>query len=176
MIELLIVLALMATLAGIAMPRINYVALRVDANARTVRGVLQQAWRMAVQKQHDVLVSFDTAGRRVRTLEDANNDGLPTAGERTVWRPLEDGVRFDAPSNGVTGAVTAAVVGPGLKTVTSYPTVTFRRNGATSGDIEVYVAAQNRTLWERRAVTMAQATGRTEWFRYVNSAWRSGGI
>lgn len=176
LVETLIVLALMAVLAGMAVPRLNYTSMRLDANVRVVRGVLQQAWRMSVQKQHDVLVSVDVAGRRMRILEDANNDGLATAGERVMWRPLEDGAAFDVPPVGITGAVAAEVVGTGVKTVTSMPTVYFRRNGSTSGDAEVYLSATYRGTKEWRGVTLAQATGRTEWFRRAGGAWKSGGI
>lgn len=177
LIEMIIVTTLLTVIAGMALPRINYTALRLDANVRVVRSTLQQAWRLSIQKQHDVLVSVDTAGRRIRLLEDANNDGLPTTGERVVWHPLEEGARFDVPPSGVNGAVSAAVSGSGVRSVQSMPTVTFRRNGSTSGDVEIYIAADTRGVTEFRGVTVAQATGRTEWFRRVKSAWwRSGGI
>jgi prepilin-type N-terminal cleavage/methylation domain-containing protein len=177
LIEMLIVMGLMATLAGIAMPRLNYSGLRLDANVRVLRSVFQQAWRASIQKQHDMLVSLDTAGKRIRMLEDANNDGLPSTGERVTWRPLEEGAVFDVPATGVTGAVTASVSGTGVRTVNGMPTITFRRNGSTSGDAEIYLSIQFRGVKEFRGVTVAQATGRTEWFRRVNSSWwRSGGI
>lgn len=176
LIETVIVLTLMAILAGMAVPRLNYTSMRLDANVRVVRAVLQQAWRMSVQKQHDVLVSVDVAGGRMRIVEDANNDGQPTAGERVTWRPLEEGAVFDVPPAGLSGAVSAAVVGTGVKTVTSMPTVYFRRNGSTSGDAEFYLSTMYRGTREWRGVTVAQATGRTEWFRLAGGSWKSGGI
>jgi Tfp pilus assembly protein FimT len=177
LVETIIVLALLTTLASMALPRVNYTSMRLDANVRVVRSVLQQAWRTSIQKQHDVLVSVDTAGRRIRLLEDANNDGLVTTGERAIWRPLEEGARFDVPPSGVNGTVSAPVSGSGVRTVGSLPTITFRRNGSTSGDVEIYIGASYRGVNEYRGITLAQATGRTEWFRRVNSAWwRSGGI
>lgn len=175
-VETLIVLALMATLAGMAVPRLNYASLRLDANVRVVRNVLQQAWRLSVQKQHDMIVSVDTAGRRIRILEDADNDGQPTAGERVTWKPLEEGAQFDIPASGLTGAVSAPVVGSGIHAVSSLPSITFHRNGSSSGDVEVYLSASYRGKKDWRAVTLAQATGRSEWFRLAGSAWRSGGI
>lgn len=177
LIETIIVMSLLAVIASMALPRINYTEMRLDANVKVVRSALQQAWRMSVQKQHDVLVSFDTAGRRVRVLEDANNDGLVTSGERTTWRPIEEGARFAVPPSGVSGTVSQSVSGSGVKTVGGLPTITFRRNGSTSGDMEVYLAADHRNETKYRGITLAQATGRTEWFRFVNSSWwRSGGI
>jgi prepilin-type N-terminal cleavage/methylation domain-containing protein len=175
-VELLIVLALMAALAGIAMPRVNFMAMRLDGNLRIVRSVLQQAWRLSVQKQHDILVSFDTASRRMRILEDMNNDGLPTNGERVTWRSLEEGVQFGKPPAGVYGAVTGAVAGLGVRTVTSLPTVIFRRNGSTSGDVEIYLTALYHGTQDWRGLTVAQSTGRTDWYRRVNNVWRSGGM
>jgi hypothetical protein len=165
----------MAALAGFAMPRVNYVAVRLDANARIVRSAMQQAWRLSIQQQHDILVSIDTAIGRIRVLEDANNDGIPTAGERVTWRPLEEGVRFALPPSGVNGAVTGAVAGSGIRSVNGMPTLTYRRSGSTSGDAEIYLSAQSRAGMERRAVTISQTTGRTEWFKYVKSNWRSAG-
>lgn len=177
LIEAVIVMVIIAALAGFAAPRLNYSSLRLDGNVQIVRSVFQQAWRLSIQSQHDILVSVDTANRRIRTLEDVNQDGLPSAGERVSYKPLQDGARFDTPAAGVNGTVTASVSGSGIRTVQSMPTVTFRRNGSTSGDVELYLSLQFRGTKEFRGVTIAQATGRTEWFRRVNSAWwRSGGI
>jgi hypothetical protein len=170
-------MAVLATIAGMAAPRLNYQSIRLDANVRVVRSVLQQAWRASVQNQHDILVSFDTAGKRIRLLEDANNNAQPDTSERIRWRPLEDGAVFDIPTSGVSGPVVSSVSGPGVRSVESMPTVTFRRNGSTSGDVEIYLSIRNRTVKEFRGVTLAQATGRTELFRLVKSGWwRSGGI
>jgi prepilin-type N-terminal cleavage/methylation domain-containing protein len=174
--ELLITLAVMATIATFALPRVNYVSMRLDGAARTVRSTMQQAWRMSVQKQHDIIVSFDTAGKRIRILEDSDNNGSAGSGERISWRPLEDNVRFERPPAGINGAASAALVGSGLKQVNSMPSITFRRNGSTSGDVEIYLSAQGKPGKEWRAVTVVQATGRSEWFKRVNNAWRSGGM
>jgi prepilin-type N-terminal cleavage/methylation domain-containing protein len=177
LIETVIVLTVIAALAGIAGPRMNYSAMRLDANARVVRAVFQQAWRASIQNQHNMLVSVDTASRRIRVVEDANNDALPNTGERVMWRPLEDGAVFDVPASGVNGPVATSVSGPGVRSVQSMPTIIFRRNGSTSGDVEVYLSIQHRGVKEFRGVTVAQATGRTEWFRRVKSTWwKSGGI
>lgn len=177
LVETIIVISMIAVLAGIAMPRLNYSAFRLDANVRVVRAVFQQAWRQSIQSQHDMLVSLDTVGKRIRLLEDKNNDGIKNVGERFTWRPLEEGAMFDVPATGVAGPVTSSVSGTGVRTVESMPTVIFRRNGSTSGDIEVYLSITRKGVKEFRGVTVAQATGRTEWFRRVNSTWwKSGGI
>lgn len=177
LIETIIVISLIAVVAGFAMPRLNYSGFRLDANVRVVRAVFQQAWRGSIQKQHDMLVSLDTVGKRIRLLEDTNNDGIRNIGERFTWRPLEEGAKFDVPASGVAGPVSSSVSGAGVRTLETMPTVIFRRNGSTSGDVEVYLSVIYRGVKEFRGVTVSQATGRTEWFRRVNSAWwRSGGI
>jgi hypothetical protein len=176
---MILVVVIIMALAGFAAPRLNYSAMRVDANVRIVRSVLQQAWRSSIQNQHDILVSFDTASRRIRTVEDVNQDGLPSAGERMTWRPLEEGARFDRPTIAGVDSVTVStsVSGPGVRSVQSMPTIIFRRNGSTSGDVDVYLSLAYRGKKEFRAVTVTQATGRSEWFRLVNTTWwRSGGI
>ena len=106
-----------------------------------------------------------------------NNDGLPNTGERVTFRPLEEGALFDVPASGVHGTVTSSVSGTGVKTVQSMPSIIFRRNGSTSGDVELYLSTQHKGVKQFRGVTVAQATGRTEWFRLVKGSWwRSGGI
>jgi prepilin-type N-terminal cleavage/methylation domain-containing protein len=176
LLELLIVVALFSALAVIALPRINYTTMRLDANVAIVRGAMQQAWRMAITKQHDVLVSFDTSAGRMRILEDLNGDSLASAGERVMWRPLQERVRFDTPPTGVTGVVATPIAGLGVRIISAMPTVIFRRSGAASGDIEVYLQIRNRGTKSWRAITVSHATGRAEWFKFVNSNWRSGGI
>lgn len=177
LIETILVVVIITLLAGFAAPRLNYSSMRLDANVRIVRSVFQQAWRLSIQNQHDILVSIDTSNRRIRTVEDINQDGLPSAGERVTWKPLEDGAQFDVPATGLAGPVSTSVSGTGVRTVQSMPTITFRRNGSTSGDVELYISMPFKGVKEFRGVTVAQATGRTEWFRRVNSTWwRSGGI
>jgi prepilin-type N-terminal cleavage/methylation domain-containing protein len=176
MIEMLIVLTLMAALAGIAMPRLDYVGMRLDGNARAVRGVLQQAWRLSIQKQHDVIVNFDVAGGRLRIVEDANNDGAASGDERIRWHPLQDGAAFGVPPLGVLGSPGTPVAGAGVRNLESMPSVTYRRNGSTSGDIELFLRASHHGATYWRAITVAQGTGRAEWFRLVNGTWKSGGM
>lgn len=175
LIELMIVVVMISIIAGIAIPRVNFTDLRLDANVRIVRSVLQQAWRSSIQKQHDVIVSFNTSAGTMRILEDVNNDGAASTGERISWRPLEEGVIFATPPAGVNGTVTAEVVGGGVRTISTFPSVVFRRNGSTSGDTEIYLNATGRSGTSWRALTVAQSTGRTDWFRRVNNTWRSGG-
>ena len=177
LVEMMIVVTIIAGVSAVAMPQLNYAGMRLDANARAVRAVLQQAWRLSIQKQHDVVVSCDVAGKRVRTLEDNDNDRAVDAGERITWRPLEEGAYFTTPPSRIGSATPPNVVaGSGVVALDGMPSVVFHRNGSTSGDAEVYLAITSRKRMERRAVVVAQATGRTDWYKYLNGSWRLGGL
>jgi hypothetical protein len=55
------------------------------------------------------------------------------------------------------------------------PSITFRRNGAASSDVEVYLALGDVGNGSR-SVNVAQATGRPAWYRWSGSAWTKGGF
>ena len=177
LIEMMLVVTMIAIVSAIAIPRINYNRMRLDSNTQGVRAVLQQAWRLSIQKQHDVAVSFDVAGKRVRMLEDVDNNHAAGTGERITWLPLVEGAVLSTPPARVGGTpVPAAVAGDGVVTVDAMPTIIFHRNGSTSGDAEVYLALSARGKTERRAILVARATGRVDWYKYLNAGWRSGGV
>lgn len=175
LVELLVALVLLGILAGAALPRLDPAAHRADAGMRQVRGALQQAQRIAVQHQYDVVVSFDVRAGSIRVAEDSTNDRV-IAGERVRWLPLDPGVRFVRPASPVPGGVGGAeVAGPGVRSVDGLPSVVFRRSGAASGDLEVYLAAARRGAGDDvRAVTVVHGTGRTAWFRLTDRGWTGG--
>ncbi len=88
-----------------ALPRIDTTRIKADAIATIVRTTLQYAQRQAITRQHDMVVSFDTTGERIRTFWDANNSGTTSDSEHVTWRGLDVGVLFTDPvaSNGVSG-------------------------------------------------------------------------
>lgn len=176
LVEMLIVVTLMAILAAMALPRISITQYRMDANVRMLRTTLQQAQRLAITRQYDVVVSFDVPRGMVRVAEDANDDATIQASERVFWKSLEDGARFLTPPVGVAGAAGAALVGPNVKTIGGLPSVVFRRDGAASTDLEVYIGSARRLDHDFRAVTVVQSTGRTDWSRYAAAGWKTGTI
>ena len=103
--------AIVGIFATLAYPRVNFTQFQVDSGARTVRVALQNAERLAVTRQYDVVVSFDANNKRVRILEDGNNNNAVDAGERVTYAPLEDGVHFKKPPAGLSGPVSGAIVG-----------------------------------------------------------------
>lgn len=175
-VELLIVCAIVGIFATLAYPRVNFTQFQVDSGARTVRVALQNAERLAVTRQYDVVVSFDVTNKRVRVLEDGNNNDVVDNGERVTYAALEDGVHFMVPPTGLSGPVSSSVNGSNLKTVDGMPTIVFRRDGAASTDLEVYLASSKELANDWRAIQVVQSTGRTDWYRYLNNLWKAGSI
>ena len=175
--EIITVLTIAGVVASIALPRVPVVPMRLDAGARTVFTALQVAQRLAIARQCDVIVSFDESGGTMRTLEDRNGDGAVSIGDRVQWQALQEGVSFALPpgGNGLYAPVARAVVGSRLSSVDGMPSITFRRNGASSSDIELYLAFGDVSNGSR-AVDVAQATGRPAWHRWNGSAWARGGF
>lgn len=167
MAELMVVVVIAGLMVSLAIPRIDAAKYRADAIATIVRTSLQYAQRQAITRQHDMVVSFDTTGERIRTFWDINNSGAIDNIERVTWRGLDVGVLFTDPTvNGVSGtAVTKPVNGAQIATVNGYPTVTFHRDGSVSTDAEIYIKVAGRGPPWYRAVTLTQATGRVDWYR-----------
>jgi prepilin-type N-terminal cleavage/methylation domain-containing protein len=171
LIEMLVVLAMVGVIAGMAVPRIDFDRYRVDAAGRVVRNTLQNAQRMAIMRQTNMLIIFDTTGRRMQVVEDANNNNAIDAGERVTNRPLEEGARFTIPPAALAGSALKTVDGNNIRTISSKPTVSFLRDGASSSELWVYVTAGRATPKLFRGLHVTQATGRSEYWRYNGTAW-----
>ena len=161
-VELLIVCAIVGIFATLAYPRVNFTQFQVDSGARTVRVALQNAERLAVTRQYDVVVSFDQTNKRLRILEDGNNNDAVDNGERVTYAALEDGVHFKIPPAGLSGPVASAISGSNIKTVDGMPTVVFRRDGAASTDLEVYLASSKELPNDWRAIQVERWSHRLE--------------
>jgi prepilin-type N-terminal cleavage/methylation domain-containing protein len=165
--EMMVVVVITGMMVALAIPRVDTTKWRADAIATIVRTTLQYAQRQAITRQHDMVVSFDTTGERIRTFWDNNNSGTPNTSERITWRGLDVGVLFTDPSvKGVSGAtISKPVNGAAIATLNGYPTVTFHRDGSVSTDAEIYIkVAAHGPPWYR-AIRLTQATGRVDWFR-----------
>ncbi len=172
LVEFLVVLAILAVLVGLGLPRLDSARFRADANVRLVRMALQQAQTLSAQRQHDVVVSFDLSGGRIRVLDDSDNSRSLTAGEHVAWRALTEGARFAVPAAGINGAVATAVSGSSVATLDGMPTVTFYRNGSLSSGVEVYIQVDGKKENVVRAVELVQSTGKTQSYRYTGAAWK----
>lgn len=180
-VELFATLVIMAVALAAVTPRVNRSAYDADAAARVISGTLLVAQRLAVTQQSTVVVGFDTARARIRVLEDRNGNMRYDAGvadsERVSWRPVDTpAATFAKPPAGVNGAVSASLAS--FTTATSktdgMPSVVFRRDGAASDNIEVYVRVLRGGRSEWRAITVARSTGRVTWWARpaTGGAWK----
>ena len=176
LVELLVVVSLMGIVGLMAVPLFNFDRYHLDGAARVTRDALQLAERLALARQHDVLVSFDLSRNMIRIVEDRNNNATAESGEHTMWRALESGVRFAAPPRGLTDVTSSSIAGGNMRMVNGMPTVTFRRSGTASTDLSVYMTSVRIGLSNWRAVSVTQSTGRSEWFRYNGTIWHSGSL
>src|SRR3954470_13886651 len=104
--EMMVVVVITGMMITLAIPRVDTTKWRADAIATIVRTSLQYAQRQAITRQHDMVVSFDTTGERIRTFWDQNNSGVIDNAERVTWRGLDVGILFTDPSvHGVSGTV-----------------------------------------------------------------------
>ena len=172
--ELLITIAIISVLAAIMLPKVNLHQFRIDAGVRQVQGALMQGERYAVQRQHDMVVSFDVAGNRVLVIDDQNNNGAKDPTEKQLVRPLEDGVRFLAPPAAINGGTVAAVAG-GKVTPNGYPSIIFHRDGATNSALQVYITSTRPDATDFKGLTVTQSTGRVDYYSYRTGTWKRGG-
>jgi prepilin-type N-terminal cleavage/methylation domain-containing protein len=173
--ELLITMAIIGILATVALPKMNLHQFRIDAGVRITQGALMQGERYAVQRQHDMIVSFDVPGKRVLLIDDQNNNGATDVGEKVLIRPLEDGVRFLAPPAAINGGTVAAVAGAKLQTLGGYPSIIFHRDGATSTDLQVYITSWRTNATDFKGLSVTQSTGHVDYYSYSTGTWKRGG-
>lgn len=173
-IELIIVIIIAGIIAAMSVPHLNYSGYKADATARLVRGALQIAQRNAITRQSNIVVSFDLANKRVRVLEDANDNTAVDAGERVTFAPLEEGSSFATPPMGrIDGsAAGASIIGSALRSVDGMNSIILRRDGSASSDVEVYVTVRAAVNGDYRALVLTPSTGKVDLYRYLDTAWR----
>jgi prepilin-type N-terminal cleavage/methylation domain-containing protein len=172
LLEIMVTMVLISIVMGIAFFRLDPRRNQSDAGAQVIRTVMEQAMRNSVQRQYNIMVSFDVSNNRLRYVEDVNNNNTVDAGERVLWKPLENQMRFAAPTALVSGTGTlASVVGSNLRTINGMPTVIARRSGALSTDLQVFITSIRGAPTDYRAIVVAQPTGRVELFTFGGSTW-----
>ncbi len=178
LLEVLIVMVMIATLVAIARPRLNAPRYRADGAIQMFRNALTQAQRTALINQYDVIVIIDTVHQTLKVSEDANNDGVIESDEHSLSYPLTDGVTFIVPPIGLDSVVSVPVVGSQLGSVGGLPTITFRRDGAATSDLQLYIATPPKPGRIYRALRLVQSTGRSDWYLYNATAniWTLGGL
>ncbi|GIW52590.1 MAG: hypothetical protein KatS3mg081_1945 [Gemmatimonadales bacterium] len=173
LIEILIVLAMIGIVAAIAVPRIDLTRYRVDSAMQGIGTTMLVAQRLAVTRQHDVIVRFDVPGAALIVHEDADNDGAVDSGERVRRFPLGEHIVF-----GRAGAPAGPIPGSGnevtfTRTVDGMPAVVFHRNGSASEAGGFYLTSKRAVLnpgheTDTRAIEVERGTGRVSWYRYTS--------
>lgn len=174
LIEVLTLLVVLAIVTTMAAPRLDVERFQIEAGMQSVGSTLLTAQRAAVQRQHDVVVSFDAANSRVRIHADLNNNGTIDDGEPSRWEPLGEGVLFGraaAPAlMGENAAISFSATQNGL------PSVVFSRNGSASAEGGFYLTsarALRDPAYSRdtRALRIDRSTGRVGWYRLNGTQW-----
>lgn len=177
LIELVTVLTIIGIVASFALPNIDLTRYRVEAAMRGVGTTILAAQRMAVSRQHDVVVVFDLANNTLHVHADADNDGTVDAGERVRGSALGEKIVFgraNAPPHPMgLGPVTFT------KRVGDRPAVTFHRSGSASQAGGFYLTSRRALTSamharDSRAVRIERATGRVTWFRFSDGTWKRG--
>lgn len=176
MVEVILVLMIVGVVMALGLPRIDVFKYRADANAITLRSLLMQAERDAVVRQHDLVVSLDTARGRIILAYDQNNDGTISTSERLRTQSLPENGKFATPRIALGTALVdyGPIRAEALKTIGGYPSIVFRRDGSASSALEVYMTTQRGKETDFRVVTVVQATGRTDYLRFTGTQWTEG--
>lgn len=167
--ELLWVIVIISIVAALAIPRLDWMKYRVNAEIRNVSLQLTYAQRLSVSLQHDVRVTLDHATRRLLVDEDRNNDGTYSSGERRRVVQLDDGVNFER--NGVSAL-------PAPLPSNELTTIIYRRDGSADQSGVVYLNTNRgvalSTNKDARALEVVRATGRAVTYSYVSGSWVKG--
>lgn len=173
--EMMIVLIVLGVLTSMVARGISASGYRGDAAARTIRSAMQQAQRIAILRQYDVVISFDSVRGRFRVHEDANNDHVVDPTELVSWHSLENGLRFGQPANGIDNKPTTGFAAPAT-VIESMPSVAFHRDGSTSDAMVIYVKDGSSGSTTMRAIAVTRSTGRIQWYKGNGTAWKLGGL
>ena len=177
LLELIIVLIIVALVTSFVLPRINLTRYQIESAMQSVGTTLLATQRLAVTRQHDIILLFDVSGNAFRIHEDANNNGGVDAGERSRRVPLGEHVVF-----GLAGA-NPRPMGPGpvtyQKLIGGEPALVFHRDGSASEARGFYLTSERAARFgthpeDTRAIETDRATGRANWYRYAAPTWKRG--
>lgn len=173
LIELLMVLAIIAVISAVALPKLDFRGYRIDGATRALSAQMAAAQRQAVTNQANVNVVFDVANLSIKIHEDDDNDNVQDPTERVRGYSIGEGVEFGL------GAVSTRQYTPAPVTFTrrqgALPVLIFRRDGSASESGAAYLTTPNSATNGRdkdaRSIEVIEATGRVAWYRYTGAAW-----
>jgi prepilin-type N-terminal cleavage/methylation domain-containing protein len=176
LIEMVMVVVIIGIMAKVALPKFNIDKYRADAAGRLALILLQEAQRNAITRQSNVIVSFDAVLNRYRVVQDYNNNDTINTTDMVQYRNMPEGSVFSKPSwSGAVGydgtAPTASFAGPGLMTISTLPTIIFRRDGSASTNLTLFVTTRVGVATEYRELVVTASTGRTDLYKYNGSGW-----
>ena len=174
--ELIALLAVAGVLTSIAAPLATPGRWRADVGVQEVMAGLGAAQRLAVLRQHDVVVTFLLDERSLRVHRDGDNDGVVDAGEDVRLLRLPETVGFGL------GPTPAIGADPGTATATfdddgAGPRLVFHRNGSASEAGRIYLrpleGSQSTDVVGARALTVERSTGEIRCFSYHTGTWEA---
>jgi len=172
---IVILLLLVAIAVGIILANVDFGRYRMDASARELKGQLIAQQLTAVKFNMPVIVAIVYDRGTLTITRDANSNGTADATELTTTKPLTNGARFVIPPVAIDGAAPYYATGPGLTYLNQsykYPTVTFYPNGATSGEVAIYIGSAAGRLADLRALQITGASSKVMFYRFTAGAWK----
>ncbi len=161
--ELMLVVTIVGILSGIALTRLDWTRYRADAAGRTIMAELASAQRLGLSLQANIVITFPDS-TRMMVLEDIDNSGTPSAGERVHYVTLNDNFAF--------GRVNAPDV-PNPDVAAMLTSLVFHRDGSSdaSGTVYLHGPGYDPDCRRCRAVSVTRATGRIVWYTFASGAW-----
>jgi prepilin-type N-terminal cleavage/methylation domain-containing protein len=175
LVEMMIVIVLIGILTAIAMPRVDTATYTMRAGTQALGSSIASVQRLAVVRQHDIIVGFDAANRRIRIHEDRNNNGNVDTGEHVRLMALEEGMVFGRGGAPAYLTFTQDISLP--RTIEGLPSIVFTRSGSASDEGAFYVTSRRAAngggrAHHARVIHITRATGRISWFNWNSSTWR----
>lgn len=177
LIEMLLVIVILGFLLLIVAPRIDLQKFAVESAMQSVGTTLLAAQRLAVTRQHNIIVAFDTSAQAIRTLDDANNNGRADSGEHARVVPLNEHIVFGLGGAPLFGGWAGPVSFTRL--FGNLPAVTFHRDGSASEAGAVYLTTARAArgpgyAGDTRVIETDRATARVSWYRAAPPTWKRG--
>jgi len=173
MFEMLGVLAIAGIVMIFAIPNMNQwiERNRVEAVARQIYFDLQLARSKAIRNHNNAIVTFQNTGTHQYTVHiDTNDDGVQDAGEEVTTITLKDDVVFGVNSGvlDIDGNALSSGISMG-----DDKKITFNSRGSAGESGSVYVLPSDDLSVKNdlmRAVSVVQATGAVEYWKYSSGA------
>jgi prepilin-type N-terminal cleavage/methylation domain-containing protein len=173
-IEVAIALGIMAIMAALALPAIDFNRYRMDANSRLVQNWIMSAQSRAVQRNTQVLLEVFYDRNQIRIVDDTSASGAWETPETRVYQTLSENMVFVTPPTTVDGATPYYATGAGITLSASgnRPILTFYPNGSSSGEAIFYLGSPKGRLADNRAIKVTAATSKMSFYRMgANGVW-----